>query len=120
VTDGEDCDTTPDDLYPSNVGRIGEGKVDCGYMPSRDAFEVSFWGNSNLATQTVNITYSPEWSWYPCKMAPNATFTINIKYYGEATFDLKCQHDEFYNATCTAEPFEISITSWEIQECAIC
>jgi hypothetical protein len=118
VANGESCYSGTDPLYPSAIGRVGNGQIDCGYMPSRDGFGVYLWGTTNLASSTANITYSPQRSWYPCRnyTQNNYTYITNIQYYGEATFNLKCEHDEFFNATCTADPFEIPITSWKILE----
>jgi hypothetical protein len=117
VDSGEDCDTAPDTVYPYTIGVIGEGSVHCGYEQSRRGFELSFVADSSLVTQTVNISYSPQRDFYPCREAPgssNPLDVINIKYYGETTFTLDCVRDEFNNATCTAASFEIPITSWTI------
>jgi hypothetical protein len=104
VQNGYSCS----DINPKAYRRhdLGNGEVECGTAASI----MEFYGSSNAATDQGTIDYHPPA--FPC------TDGRTISASGAATFTFTCTHDAGFNATCTAAPFVIPVTSWTINAAA--
>ncbi|KAL4813478.1 hypothetical protein BDW67DRAFT_168063 [Aspergillus spinulosporus] len=103
--DGLSC---ADQYIGFRVHDIGNGEANCGYADRGEGRIVSFYGTSNEDVSTGRMDY--------ILGAGHALTCANgsqITYSGSTEFQLICEHDAFFNATCTAEPFEIPVLSYE-------
>ncbi|KAL4865289.1 hypothetical protein BDV12DRAFT_174920 [Aspergillus spectabilis] len=106
--DFEDGLSCADQYIGYRVHDIGNGESNCGYADRGQGRIVSFYGSSNDAISTGHMDY--------VLGAGHALTCANgsqITYSGSTDFQLTCQHDAEFNATCTAEPFEIPVLSYE-------
>ncbi|CEJ94921.1 hypothetical protein VHEMI10428 [[Torrubiella] hemipterigena] len=106
--DGETCRQGVSGGY-HNYNNPGQGLTACRSYSGGLGFGSSFWGSSNEATSQGRFARDLNYGY-----APKCTNGSRIAYHAEGPFTLTCTHDEFKNATCTAEPFEIPITSYTI------
>jgi hypothetical protein len=90
---------------PAVVHRFetGQGYVNCGSA----ADFLNFYGSSNAANEVGNIDFHP-----PATLCNDGKTLISPT--GTATFPYTCTHDAGYNATCTAAPFKITLTSFTL------
>ncbi|KAF7590838.1 hypothetical protein BBP40_002307 [Aspergillus hancockii] len=86
---------------------IAHGASNCGYADRGLGRIVSFYGSSNEATSTGRMDYVLG-SGHALECANGSKIT----YSGSTDFTLNCVHDEFFNATCTAAPFEVPVLSY--------
>jgi hypothetical protein len=89
---------------PQTVHRyeVGEGFVSCGGA----APVLEFFGSSNAAQGTGTINYHPFQGTCPDGKSFQAS--------GTGTFSYTCIYDAGRNATCTAAPFQIPVTSFTV------
>lgn len=100
--------TCHDEYIGYRVHDIGNGESNCGYADRAMGRIISFYGSSNQDTSTGRMEY--------ILGAGHALACANgrrITYSGQADFALNCVHDAFFNASCTAEPFEIPVLGFE-------
>ncbi|KAL2824992.1 hypothetical protein BJY01DRAFT_230298 [Aspergillus pseudoustus] len=100
--------TCADQYIGYRVHDIGHGESNCGYADRGLGRIVSFYGSSNEDVSTGHMDYV---------LGNGHALTCDdgrqITYSGSTDFQLTCQHDAFFNATCSAEPFEIPVLSYE-------
>jgi len=97
-------DTLCSDVNPKAYRRvdIGHGRVEC--AGSVQALE--FYGSSNKELNVGHIDFHSPYQRFPCQDGNS------VRYSGSVDFLYACTHDEGFNATCRAEPFNIPITNW--------
>ncbi|KAL4899077.1 hypothetical protein BDW74DRAFT_164069 [Aspergillus multicolor] len=103
--DGLSCG---DQYIGYRVHDIGNGESNCGYADRGQGRIVSFYGSSNEDVSTGRMDYV-----LGSGHALTCANGSQITYSGSVEFELDCVHDAFFNATCTAEPFEIPVLSYE-------
>jgi hypothetical protein len=89
--------------------RIGSGYIRCG----SSAPTLFFSGSSNTANSTGYFRVNQQ---FQCPDGVDEDGDEKIKLYtasGEVHFNLKCDHDKDFNATCRADPpsFRIPVTN---------
>ncbi|KAE8364097.1 hypothetical protein BDV27DRAFT_145567 [Aspergillus caelatus] len=89
------------------VHDIAHGESNCGYADRGLGRIVSFYGSSNEEKSTGHMDYVLGGG-----HALECANGSKITYSGSTDFTLNCIHDEFFNATCTAEPFEVPVLSY--------
>ncbi|KAE8155092.1 hypothetical protein BDV25DRAFT_37650 [Aspergillus avenaceus] len=97
-----------DEYIGYRIHDIGYGESNCGYADRSLGRIVSFYGTSNEATSTGHMDYVLG-AGHALKCANGSS----ISYSGSTDFPVTCTHDSFFNATCTAAPFEIPVLSYE-------
>jgi hypothetical protein len=106
--DFEDGLTCADQYIGYRVHDIAHGESNCGYADRGLGRIVSFYGDSNEDSSTGHMDYV-----LGAGHALTCEDGRNITYSGSTDFPLECVHDAAFNATCTAEPFEIPVLSYE-------
>ncbi|KAL3465715.1 hypothetical protein BJX64DRAFT_252313 [Aspergillus heterothallicus] len=100
--------TCADQYIGYRVHDIAHGESNCGYADRGLGRIVSFYGTSNDDVSTGHMDYV---------LGSGHALTCEdgrrITYSGSTDFELTCDHDSFFNATCTAAPFEIPVLDYE-------
>lgn len=103
-----DGPTCHDEYIGYRVHDIGNGESNCGYADRGMGRIISFYGSSNYETSTGQIEYI-----LGTGHALTCANGSRITYSGKTDFGLSCVHDEFFNASCTAGPFEVPVLGFE-------
>lgn len=104
----EDGLTCHDEYIGYRIHDIGNGESNCGYADRGAGRIVAFYGTSNSASSTGHIDYT-----LGSGHALQCNNGSKITYSGSTDFPLSCDHDSFFNATCTAPVFQIPILSYQ-------
>ncbi|PYH96854.1 hypothetical protein BO71DRAFT_396649 [Aspergillus ellipticus CBS 707.79] len=100
--------TCHDEYIGYRIHDIGSGESNCGYADRGEGRIVSFYGSSDYDTSTGHMDYV-----LGDGHALECANGSKITYSGSTDFELNCVHDAFFNATCTAEVFEIPVLSYD-------
>jgi hypothetical protein len=103
----EDGLTCHDQYIGYRVHDIAHGESNCGYADRGLGRIVAFYGSSNEASSIGRMDYTLG-DGHALECANGSMIT----YSGSTEFQLNCVHDEFFNATCTAEPFEVPVLEY--------
>lgn len=103
--DGLSCH---DEYIGYRIHDIGNGASNCGYADRGLGRVVSFYGTSNKESSVGHLDYE-----LGRGHALECQDGRKITYSGRTDFELECVHDAFFNATCTAERFEVPVLAFE-------
>lgn len=103
----EDGLTCHDEYIGYRIHDIGNGASNCGYADRGAGRIVAFYGSSNEGTSVGKMDYT-----LGSGHALTCANGSRITYSGSAEFALNCVHDAFFNATCTAEVFEVPVLDY--------
>jgi hypothetical protein len=86
----------------------GHGESNCGYADRGAGRIVAFYGSSNEDSSIGHMDYTLG-SGHSLKCDNGSSIT----YSGSVDFPLTCEHDSYFNATCTAPVFEVPVLSYQ-------
>ncbi|KAA8642059.1 hypothetical protein EYZ11_005578 [Aspergillus tanneri] len=100
--------TCHDEYIGYRIHDIGNGPSNCGYADRGEGRIISFFGTTNLDESMGHLEYTLGHGY-----ALQCEDGRKITYSGRVDFKLNCVHDAFFNATCTAEPFDVPVLTFE-------
>lgn len=104
----EDGLTCHDEYIGYRIHDIAHGESNCGYADRSLGRIVSFYGSSNEPSSVGHLDYTLGGG-----HALKCDNGSSITYSGSVDFPLTCEHDSFFNATCTAPVFEVPLLDYQ-------